>query len=81
MNADIKLISEMWNWPTSSLQLLAAKSNRKPEAGTWTLTSPSGISFTGDAPIICMRKEINSRVRHDVALARVILGVRGEDLK
>lgn len=43
----------------------------KPEIGTWTLISPTGIEFKAESPIKCLREERNLRVPAKVALANI----------
>jgi hypothetical protein len=58
---------------------LADRETPKQERGTWTLTSPSGLIYTGTSPLACMRAETEVRVPPLVALARMQRGTWEDD--
>lgn len=44
----------------------------KAETGIWVLMSPSGIIYTGENPLKCVQKEMQSRIPAEVMLKRLL---------
>lgn len=58
---------------------IAAQPTPKPEAGQWMLISPSGKVYEAESPIHCVRVESNTRIPAEIALARIRVGMDGDE--
>lgn len=69
------------NMPLEELRVKARRGEFGPQPGQWTLTRPDGKQFTGKDAFACLRAEADDRIPADVGLARIALGIRGDDME